>query len=250
MARSILASLSLLCSLLSQLLLLAFHGLACQHVAYREDPILPTLTPRTGNYTGPVKQALGSPVPSPPLSHLPVVVISGGSVLEGSMAAGSTDKLLQHVAIQLPEGRGLGHLSHMVHTELEAETFQVLCIVAHGGSQQREGVVHGDASLDDVLTQALQAVLAVGRGQVQQTNSVLRRQVYGVGVEELQEGAVDGVGELVDLNHLLHVLVPVGLKHGAEVFTSDLEHRLVDVDVFAFDAELEVGCLRAVKFLL
>lgn len=126
---------------------------------------MPILISGTGNYTGPVKQVLGLPVLSPPLSPLPVVVvISGRSVLEGSMVAGSTDELLQHVAIQLPEGSGLSHLSQMVHTELEAETLQILCIVAHGGSQQREGVVHGDASLDDVLTQALQAVLAVGRG--------------------------------------------------------------------------------------
>ena len=30
-----------------------------------------------------------------------------------------------------------------------------LCVVADGGGEQGEGVVHGDASLDEVLTQAL-----------------------------------------------------------------------------------------------
>lgn len=43
-----------------------------------------------------------------------------------------------------------------------------LCIVAHGSRQQGEGVFHGDSPLYDMLAQALQAVLAVGRGQVQQ----------------------------------------------------------------------------------
>lgn len=43
-----------------------------------------------------------------------------------------------------------------------------LCVVAHGGRQQGEGVVNGDAPLDDVLAEPLQAVLAVGRGQIQQ----------------------------------------------------------------------------------
>lgn len=39
-----------------------------------------------------------------------------------------------------------------------------------------------------------------------------------VGVEKLEEGAVHRVGELVDLDHLLVVLVPVGLEHAPEVF--------------------------------
>lgn len=43
-----------------------------------------------------------------------------------------------------------------------------LSVIAHGGRQQGEGIVHGDASLDDVLAEALQAVLTVRRGQVQQ----------------------------------------------------------------------------------
>lgn len=43
-----------------------------------------------------------------------------------------------------------------------------LGVVAHGSRQQREGVLHRDPPLDNVLAQALQVVLAVGRGQIQQ----------------------------------------------------------------------------------
>lgn len=104
------------------------------------------------------------------------------------------------------------------------------------------------------------------------TNGVLRWQVHVVGVEELQEGAVHRVGELVDLDHLLVVLVPVGLEHAPEVLAPaqkhfkkktdlratkrerahgpDLQNGLVDVDVFALDAELEVGRLGVVKLFL
>lgn len=52
-------------------------------------------------------------------------------VLECSTAAGSADELLQHVSVQLPEGRRLGHLRQVVHTELEAELLQVLHIEVH-----------------------------------------------------------------------------------------------------------------------
>lgn len=38
------------------------------------------------------------------------------------------------------------------------------------------------------------------------TNSILRWQVNGVCVEELQEGFVDGVGELPDFDYLLLIL--------------------------------------------
>lgn len=75
-------------------------------------------------------------------------------------------------------------------------------------------------------------------GSVQLTDGVLWGQVYIVSVEELQEGAVDGVGELVDLNHLLHVLCPVGLEHGAEVFAPDRNNdghlccRVMSIDRF------------------
>lgn len=51
------------------------------------------------------------------------------------------------------------------------------------------------------------------------TNSILRRQLHVVCVEELQEGAVDRVGELIYFDHLLHIFIPVGLEHGSEVFT-------------------------------
>ena len=58
-----------------------------------------------------------------------------------------------------------------------------------------------------------------GNTCVSLTNSIFRGQLHVVRVEELQEGAVHRVGELVDFNHLLRVLVPMGLKHGSEVFT-------------------------------
>lgn len=50
------------------------------------------------------------------------------------------------------------------------------------------------------------------------TDSILRRKVNGVCVEELEEGSVDGVRELVDLYDLLLILRPLGAKHGPEVF--------------------------------
>lgn len=49
-----------------------------------------------------------------------------GSVFEGSTAAGSTYEIFEQVAVNLPEGRCLGHLSQVIHTELKAELFQVL----------------------------------------------------------------------------------------------------------------------------
>lgn len=48
------------------------------------------------------------------------------SVLEGSAAAGFADELLEHGAVRLPEGLGLGHLGQVVHAEPEAEHLQVL----------------------------------------------------------------------------------------------------------------------------
>lgn len=50
------------------------------------------------------------------------------------------------------------------------------------------------------------------------TDSILRRKVNGVRVEELEEGSVDGVRELVDLDDLLLILHPLGAKHRPEVF--------------------------------
>lgn len=50
------------------------------------------------------------------------------------------------------------------------------------------------------------------------TDGILRRKVNSVCVEKLQEGSVDGVRELVDLDHLLLILRPLGAKHGPEMF--------------------------------
>lgn len=52
-----------------------------------------------------------------------------------------------------------------------------------------------------------------GEVHVGLTNSILRRQLHVVRVEELQKGAVHGVRELVYFNHLLHVFIPVRLEH-------------------------------------
>lgn len=52
------------------------------------------------------------------------------------------------------------------------------------------------------------------------TNSVLGGQFHVVRVKELQERPVHREGELVYFNHLLQVLIPVGLEHGSEVLTS------------------------------
>lgn len=117
-----------------------------------------------------------------------------------------------------------------------------LSVVSNGCRQQGEGVLHGDSLLDELLTQTLQAILTVGRGQIQQacsrhtktstskhtnqepceqkhklTDGVLGRQVDRVGVEEMQEGSVDRVGELANLDHVLLVLSPLRAKHGTEV---------------------------------
>jgi len=48
------------------------------------------------------------------------------SVFKGSTAAGSTNEIFEQVAVNLPEGGGLGHLRQVVHTELKAELLQVL----------------------------------------------------------------------------------------------------------------------------
>lgn len=58
------------------------------------------------------------------------------------------------------------------------------------------------------------------------TDGVLRRQVDSVGVEELQEGSVDRVGELADLDHVLLVLGPLGAKHGTEVLAPGNLHSM------------------------
>ena len=39
-----------------------------------------------------------------------------------------------------------------------------LCVVSDRSGEQREGVLHGDSSLDDMLTKFLQPVFAVGPG--------------------------------------------------------------------------------------
>ena len=57
------------------------------------------------------------------------------------------------------------------------------------------------------------------------TDGVLRGEVNGVCVEKLQEGSVDGVGELADLYHLLLILRPLGAKHGPEMLTPTRNKR-------------------------
>lgn len=62
-----------------------------------------------------------------------------------------------------------------------------------------------------------QTRIHVPRGRL--TDSIFRRQLHSICVKELQEGAVDWVGELVNFNHFLHVFIPVRLEHRSEVLT-------------------------------
>lgn len=48
------------------------------------------------------------------------------SVFKSSTAAGSADKLLQHVPIDLPKRCCLSHLGQVVYTEFEAEFLEIL----------------------------------------------------------------------------------------------------------------------------
>lgn len=135
----------------------------------------------------------------------------------------------------------------MVYTKPETKLFQVLGVISYGSRQQGEGIFHSDSSLDDLLTQAFQAVFTVRGGQVQQADGVLRWKVNSVCVEKLQEGSVDGVGELADLYDVLLILGPLGAKHGPEMLTPDLQHSFVNMNAFAINAEFEVSCFWTVK---
>lgn len=64
------------------------------------------------------------------------------------------------------------------------------------------------------------------------TNSILGRQLHVVCVQELEERPVHREGELVYLNHLLQVLIPVGLEHGSEVFTPAPDYCRTDDTFF------------------
>lgn len=60
------------------------------------------------------------------MTSVPVVSFEQALVFEGSAATGSTYEIFEQIAIGLPESSSLGHLRQVVHTELEAELFQVL----------------------------------------------------------------------------------------------------------------------------
>ena len=85
-------------------------------------------------------------------------------------------------------------------------------LVLDGGGVQHGDVVHGDPLPDDPLAPPLELQLAVAVGEVQQPDGVLGREVHGVGVEVEEEGAVDGVAEVADVDAALHTpLLPVVL---------------------------------------
>ena len=85
-------------------------------------------------------------------------------------------------------------------------------LVLDGGGVQHGDVVHGDPLPDDPLAPPLELQLAVAVGEVQQPDGVLGREVHGVGVEVEEEGAVDGVAEVADIDAALHTpLLPVVL---------------------------------------
>lgn len=73
------------------------------------------------------------------------------------------------------------------------------------------------------------------------TDGVLGQEVHGVGVEEAQEGSVDGVGELLDLDHVLLVLRPPRAEHGAEVFAPAAAHRTKQEPQFKLRTRSEPG---------
>lgn len=72
------------------------------------------------------------------------------------------------------------------------------------------------------------------------TNGVFRWKVNSVCVEKLQEGPVDRVRELADLDHLLLVLCPLGAKHGPEMFTPTPNKRPLSIRCVGHGSELTV----------
>jgi len=57
---------------------------------------------------------------------LRVLTTGPGSVLEGPVAAGLADEVLEQVVVHVGEGLRLRHRRQVVHAELEAELLQVL----------------------------------------------------------------------------------------------------------------------------
>lgn len=101
-----------------------------------------------------------------------------------------------------------------------------------------------------MLTEPLQSVLTVRCCQVQKAYSVLRWQVHCVCVEVLEKGTVHRVRELVYLYHFLHVLIPIGLKHGPEVLAPDLQNSFMDVNIFPINSKLQICSFWTIKFFL
>lgn len=62
------------------------------------------------------------------------------------------------------------------------------------------------------------------------TDGVLGWEVHSVCIEELEEGPVDGVRELVDLDHVLLIFRPLGAKHGPEMFTPAPKKNKTELD--------------------
>lgn len=67
-----------------------------------------------------------------------------------------TSDSIEHMEI------GISYLVYEMYTDYYGLIVRTdLGIIAHRGRQQGEGILHCDPSLDDVLTQSLQPVLAV-----------------------------------------------------------------------------------------
>lgn len=57
------------------------------------------------------------------------------------------------------------------------------------------------------------------------TNGIFRWKLNSICVEKLEEGFVDRVRELVNLDYLLLILCPLRAEHGSEMFTPSQKQR-------------------------
>ena len=86
-------------------------------------------------------------------------------------------------------------------------------LVFNGSGVEHGDVIHSDALPNDSLTPPLELKLTVAVGEVQEPDGVLWRKVNSVCVEIEEEGAVDWVAEVADVNTTLHtILLPVILN--------------------------------------
>ena len=122
------------------------------------------------------------------------------SALEGPGLSRLHDEVLHRPLVQLGEGLCLRDGGHVVQTEPEAELLQLPGLVLDCRGVQHGHVIHGDSLSDDPLTPSLQLLLHVAVCEVQQADGILGREIDLVSVEVEQEGSVDRVTEVDDVN--------------------------------------------------